>query len=305
MAQPKHTESELERVLDGARLADTTRAQYKAIVRLYVDYAGRDARKWTPATCEAWLSTLHVEPQTKNSYLAALKRASRRWAGLAPGRWDFAAAVEGVVVPEAKHPRTPEPLDEQQLDAMLATCASDADPIALRDRCLLAVAIATGFRRRELAQIECGDLDHAQRAIVVVAKRGKRHRVKVSAQCWQRIEAWLAWLRRRHVPTTGRSRLFRALRRCLDAELSYCVYEAMRPETIWRIVRRRARQAGIRMRVTTHSLRHSTAAILRARGVPEERIARRLGHASVATTELYGRAGRETVHDVLDEQLPS
>lgn len=298
-------ESELERVLDGARLAETTRAQYKTIVRLYVDYAGRDPRNWTPDTCEAWLQSLTVEPQTKNSYLAALKRASRRWAGLARGRWDFAAAIEGVVAPESKHPRTPEPLDEQQLDAMLGTCSRGDDPIALRDRCLLAVALATGFRRRELARIECGDLDHAQRAIVVIAKRGKRHRVRVSAQCWNRIAAWLAWLKRRHIPTTGKSRLFRALRRCIDAELSYCVYASMRPETIWRIVKRRARQAGIKMRVTTHSMRHSLAAILRERGVAEERIARQLGHAAVETTDLYGRGSREIVHDVLADGLPA
>jgi integrase len=56
------------------------------------------------------------------------------------------------------------------------------------------------------------------------------------------------------------------------------------------------------VRVSTHSLRHSLAAILRARRVPEERIARRLGHASTSTTELYGG---DIVHDVLDDGLPA
>jgi integrase len=56
------------------------------------------------------------------------------------------------------------------------------------------------------------------------------------------------------------------------------------------------------MRVTTHSLRHSTVALLRDRGVSEEQIATRLGHASTSTTALYGG---DLVRDVGDDELPT
>lgn len=297
-----HVPSELERALDGAKLSETSRATYKTAVRGFVTAAGRDPSCWTPERLDGWLRSLAIEPQTKNVYLAGIKRAARRWAALHKTHC-FADAVEGFVVTEQKHPRTPEPLDHEQLGAMFRVCARADNPMQLRDRALLAVALHTGFRRRELARIEMTDLDHRGRSIVTIAKRGKRHRVRVSADCWARLDAWVSWLRRRHI---GTGRVFRSLRRCLDQELSWCVGPSMRPESVWRTVKRLAKQAGIRMRVCTHSLRHSLVAALRDRGVPEIEIARRIGHASTATTALYGR-GRlsEVLVDVRDDELPT
>lgn len=296
--------SELERVLDGAKLADTTRREYKRAVRAYVQFAGADSNGWSPSSVESWLASLLVEPITRNVYLAAIKRASRRWASL-HRTWDFAAAVEGAVVPERKHPASPEPLDKDQLGALLGTCSRTNDPVDLRDRALLAVAIATGLRRRELAYMECADIDPKERSVVVIAKRGRRHRVRLSQQAWARVDAWFTWLRRRHIPTTGTSRVWRSLRRCLDAELTWCVGPSMTPEAVYRIVRRRAASAGLDG-VTTHALRHSLIAALRDRGLSEEQIARRVGHASTATTSLYGRGrAREVVIDAGEDGLPA
>lgn len=291
--------TDLERVLDGAKLSETTRKQYKMAVRSYVAYAGTSPSNWTSESLESWLRQLKVSEPAKNCYLAAVKRAARRWAALHRS-YCFADAVEGVFVPAQKHPRSPPPLDEEQLGAMMSTCARDDDPVALRDRCLLAIALATGFRRRELAQIEFEDLNARERSIVVIAKRNKRHQLRLSARCWARLDAWLSWLRRRHVAS---GRVFRWLRRCLDSEMGWCVGPSMRPESIYRIVKRRAKQAGIRMRVCTHSMRHSLAALLRARGaVSEEQIAKRLGHASTSTSELYGG---EIVRDASYDDLPT
>jgi integrase/recombinase XerD len=288
-----------EVVINSQRLAPTSKRTYAMAARDFSAYAGSDPRRWTSTVVEAWVRQLKVSDRTRNNYLCAIKYCSKRWASL-HHTYDFAAAVETVRVPAEKHPRSPTPLGEPQLDAMMSTCARQDDPIALRDRALLAVALHTGFRRRELAQVEFDDLDHRQRSIVSVVKRNKVHRVKLGAEVWSRLGAWLTWLRRRHV---GSGRVFRALRRCLDAEMGWCVRASMTPESIWRTVKRRAKEAGIRTRVTTHSLRHSLAAILRDRGVPEEQIAKRLGHASVETTALYGR--HEIVHEALDDELPS
>lgn len=293
--------TELEQALDGAKLSPTTRSLYKMVVRSYVRFAGARPQDWTAASIEAWRDALTVSPPAKNVYLAAVKRAARRWAALHK-TYDVSAAVEGVLVPATKHPRSPTPLAEAELSSMLGTCARSDDPVDVRDRALLAVAIATGLRRAALARIECDDLDACDRSIVVIEKRNKRHRVRLSVQAWARLDVWLAWLRRRHVPTTGTSRVWRSLRRCLDAELGWCVGGGMEPDAIYRIVRRRAKRAGITTRVCTHSLRHSLVALLRERGVPEEQIAKRLGHASTSTTALYGG---DIVRDGGDDGLPT
>jgi integrase len=291
--------TDLERVIaESQRLAKPTIKQYRIAVRSFVAYAGADPSGWAPASASAWAQQLNVRPKSKNVYIAGLRYASRRWAALHNAR-DFAGALETVLVPAEKHSRSPRPLGEQQLDAMLGTCARSDSPLDLRDRAILAIAIATGFRRASIAGIEFEDLDRCDHSIVVIQKGNRVHRVRVSAQCWSRLETWLGWLRRHHV---GSGHVFRSLRRRLDAELGWHVGAGISGEAVYRIVQRRARLAGLRTRVCAHTLRHSLAALLRERGVSEERIARQLGHASVETTKLYGG---DIVHDVLADTLPS
>jgi integrase/recombinase XerD len=294
--------TELEAVIaNSKRLAPPTRKQYRIAVRSFVRFAGTDPRVWTPAAADAWAHQLTVGDRSKNVYIAGLRYASRRWAALYEAR-DFAGALETILVPAETQTHSPTPLDESQLDAMLSTCARQDSPVDLRDRAILAVALHAGFRRAEVAKIKFEDLDRRDRSIVVVAKRNRRHRVRVSAECWVRIEAWITWLKRRHVVTTGKGRVFRALRKCLDKELSWCVAESLSDEAVYRIVRRRAKRAGIGARVCAHTLRHSLVAILRKRGVSEIEIARRVGHARVETTALYGG---EVVRDAGDDGLPT
>ncbi|MBX3159196.1 MAG: site-specific integrase [Deltaproteobacteria bacterium] len=295
--------TELEAVIaNSQRLAPTTRRQYRSVVRAFVAFAGRSPRSWTPASVDAWLRLLAVKAVSVNAYLSAIRYASRRWAALTDGARDFAAAAETVLVPIDKHPESPTPLSSDQLGDLLASCGDAADPADLRDRAILAIALHAGFRRAEIAKIEFEDLDHCDRSIVVVAKRNKRHRVRLSASCWQRLAAWLEWLRRRHVPFNKNDRVFRSLRRCLDAELGWCVGSSMAPEAIYGVIRRRARQAGIWMNVSPHSLRHSLVKQLRDRGVPESEIARRVGHADVRTTAGYGG---EVLRDIGETDLPT
>ena len=287
-------------IASSKRLALPTRRQYRMVVRDYVAFAGADPRHWTPATVDAWMQRLTVKPVSINAYLAALKYASRRWAAQTEGARDFAAATETVLVPVDKHPQSPTPLSDQQLEDMLTSCSNAENPADLRDRAILAIGLHTGFRRAEISRIEFEDLDGRERAIIVIAKPNKRHRVCVSASCWDRIEAWLDWLRRRHVAFEGR--VFRSLRRCLDAELGWGVGRSMTPEAIYGVIRRRAARAGIAMAVSPHSLRHTLVKQLRDRGVPEEQIAKRVGHADVRTTSLYGG---EVVRDLGDKGLPT
>lgn len=291
--------TELEAVVAGSkRLACRSKTQYRAVVRDFVRFAGSDPQRWVPTTVDAWARQLTVSPISQNAYLHAIRYASRRWAALHDRR-DFAAATETVLVPALKHPSSPKPLTEDQLQNLLGACVGADDPNDLRDRAILAIGLHAGFRRAEIAKIELADLDHRDHSIVAIVKRNKRLRVRVGEMCWARIDAWVSWLRRRHL---GTGRVFRSLRRCLNAELGYCVGNSMTPESIYNVIRRRARQAGIPDRVCSHTLRHSCVALLRARGVPEEEIARRLGHASVGTTAGYGG---ELTRDAIADWLPA
>jgi len=273
----------LERVVaESKRLPQTTKRMYRSVVRRFVDFAGSAPTSWTPGAVEAWLATLAVRPQSLNVYICALRYASRRHATLHGAR-DFAGALETVLVPATKHRTGATVLSREQIELILASC-SGAAPRDMRDRALIVLGLYTGFRRAELAGIELDDLDAVGRAVVVIAKRNRRHVVKVSAGCWNALAPWLAWLRRRRIRD---GRLFRGLRRCLDAEAGYVVTRGLKPDGVYGVIRRRAARAGVHG-VSPHSLRHSCAALLREGGVPEAQIAARLGHAAVTTTGLYG-----------------
>ncbi len=272
-----------EVVARSQRLAKTTRYQYQMVVRAFIAFAGNEPLNWTPARVEAWIASLTVGPSSVNNYVAALKYASRRFSAIFDAR-DFAAAAEPVLVPAEKHPRSPRPLSPDEVARILATC-NGGEPRKLRDRAILILGLCAGFRRAELARIDLRDLDSADRSIVVIAKRNKRHRVRLDVGCWQQIEGWISWLGLRRIRT---GRLFRSLRRCLDAELGYLVGASLTPEGVYGAIRRRARQAGVE-NVSPHSLRHTLVAMLREQGVPEEQIRGRLGHRSVETTAGYGR----------------
>lgn len=287
--------SPLEAIVEGAhRLANKTKQTYRRVARDFVAFAGDEPTNWTPAACDAWVAQLDVAPRSINIYIAAIRWVPRRWAalnvGACDGARDFAAAIENVCVPAETLPAAPTPLGRDEVEVLLASCGRDDDPTDLRDRALLAITFALGLGRAELADIEFDDLDHGQRTIVISArraKRNKRHVVRVSPACWARLDAWLAWLRRRHVALTGG--VFRALRRSLDAELGWEVEAAMSAESVYRVVRRRAQRAGIPGRVSGLTLRYTLVTTLRACGVPEHEIAQRVGHAVIATMATHSR----------------
>ncbi|MEL6196401.1 MAG: tyrosine recombinase [Pseudomonadota bacterium] len=279
----------LEAAIAERGASDNTVAAYARDLTDFAAYCAEDAttlRSVGRATIEAYLAALEAEgraPATRARRLSAIRRFCRF--ALAEG-WrqdDPAARLSGPRAPA----RLPGTLGETEVDRMLAVAAqrvgaakpgTAAARAAVRDHCLIEMLYATGLRVSELVTLP---REPASRGPESLSLRGKggRHRVVVLTPAARgALRRWREVSDARG-PAFARSRwLFAA--RTPDKPLSRL--------RAWEIVKRLAAEAGLDpATVSPHVLRHAFATHLLAGGADLRSIQLLLGHADIATTEIY------------------
>jgi len=186
------------------------------------------------------------------------------------------------VAPPAPAKRLPKaiPLDavERILDAAGST--EDTDPRVLRDRALLEFLYGTGARISEATGLDVDDLDHLARdpAVLLTGKGSKQRYVPVGRYAVQALDAYLV---------RGRPALAaKASRRVSPAVFLNARGGRLTRQGAWGILRDAAARCGERD-VSPHTLRHSFATHLLDGGADIRVVQELLGHASVATTQVY------------------
>jgi integrase/recombinase XerD len=175
-----------------------------------------------------------------------------------------------------KWSRLPAVLDDQAVRRLLDAPDADQDPHALRDRAILHLLYATGMRASELIGLACDDLN-ANLGVVRVLGKGSKERIVPVAQEAVEIVAEYA---RNDRPLLENGEPVGAL------FLSRTGRPLLR-EDIFRIVRKYMRRTSQQGRVTPHTLRHSFATHLLQRGADLRSVQEMLGHADIATTQIY------------------
>lgn len=224
-------------------------------------------REVTRAVLRAWLAgqiAAGLSAATVGQRLSAL-RAGLTFA-VDAGYLDANPAV-GIRRPRPRR-RLPAVLTatevEQFLDAPLAP-----DDLAVRDRAILEVLFGSAIRAGELCGLTLADLDPDAGTLRVVGKGNVEGVVPLGARGWAAMEAYL------RVRPPG-SALFLSYRE-----------RALTPHTVLRIVKRRAREAGLTRRVWSHLLRHSAACALLRGGANVRVVQAVLRHTNLATTSTY------------------
>jgi integrase/recombinase XerD len=180
----------------------------------------------------------------------------------------------------------PEVLTVREIEALLAAPSLD-DPLGWRDRALLELGYGAGMRVSELCGLGTADLLLAEQLVRVFGKGGKERLVPLGRAVIGAVSVYLHTLR----PTLDRGRT--GGRVLLNAR-----GEPLSRVGAWGIVRRQAQRAGIRKRVTPHTLRHSFATHLLERGADLRAIQAMLGHADLSTTQIYTHVDREYLRSV-------
>jgi integrase/recombinase XerD len=172
----------------------------------------------------------------------------------------------------------PYPQDQRRLPTVLSreevSCLINAAGTLFR-RTLLMTLYGTGMRRSELAHLKVGDIDSQRMIIRVVAgKRGKDRDLPLSPALLETLREYWRWRK-------PKLYLFPTRMRRVKSE------EPISDKTVWIACSEAAHRAGIRKRVTPHTLRHSWATHLLESGTDLRTIQVLLGHGDLETTAQY------------------
>lgn len=195
----------------------------------------------------------------------------------------------GLRAPAGRSP-LPRAVPAAEILRVLDSVPAGPDPLDLRDRALLELLAASGLRASEAAGLDVHSLDFDRLEIRLVGKGGRPRLAFFSPRCREYLLRYLADARPK-LADPGEQALFltRQGRR-------------ITPQGVWWVVCTRARTAGVKC--SPHTFRHSLATALLEQGVNLRYIQQILGHARLATTEIYTRVRPEKVAAVYREAVP-
>lgn len=278
-------------------LSEHTVAAYRRDLAGYVGWLGEQGIETTdaidPRTVSAFIAgRAGAEPPPAATSLARLQSAVRGWHRFLVREGIEADDPTGRLRPPKAPQRLPKALTVDQVERLLAAPPAD-DPIGLRDRALLELLYATGARVSEAVSLDVDDLSYGD-VLRLRGKGDKERIVPVGSYARAAVDAYLTRVRPQ-LAATGRAtaRLFLGAR---GAPLSR--------QSAWLIIRAAAEGARITAEVSPHTLRHSFATHLLQGGADVRVVQELLGHASVATTQIYTHVSVDALRDVYATSHP-
>ena len=170
--------------------------------------------------------------------------------------------------------KAPVVLSVDQVSALLAQ-PSGQTPKEIRDKAMLALLYATGIRVSELIGIQMEDIN--MNIGFLVCRDGERERtIPFGRSAKAALEEYLEHARNELLRGKGSDYFF-----------VNCTGGAMSRQGFWKIIKYYGEKAGIEEDITPHTLRHSFAAHLIARGADMRAVQTILGHSDMATTQMY------------------
>jgi integrase/recombinase XerD len=169
----------------------------------------------------------------------------------------------------------PHVLSPDMVNRLLAA-PQPADRFMLRDRALLALLYATGCRASEVVNLKQRDVHLDESYCRCVGKGNKERLVSLNPVACRAVEAYLA-----------HERPLLAARSEAEALLVSRSGRGLTRIIVWALVKKYARRIGASDKVSPHTLRHSFATHMLAGGAEIRALQELLGHASIATTQIY------------------
>ncbi len=261
------------------QLSDNTVAAYRRDLRRFLRWA--KSQKGSPTSMDvrqladyvAWLHSRSLAPASIARHVASL-RMYYRFLQLDGRVQDNPAELLGS---QTLWKKIPEVIAPRLIDRFLRA-PRPRDPFPLRDRALLELLYATGCRASEVSHLEVRNVHLKERYCLCEGKGSKQRILPLGAAARQAIAEYLNRERGSLAAKAGSPPPWLLLSKS---------GRRLRREAIWEIVRKYARRAGLPKRVSPHTLRHSFATHMLAGGADLREVQELLGHASIATTQIY------------------
>jgi integrase/recombinase XerC len=168
---------------------------------------------------------------------------------------------------------------------------SDTSPLGLRDRAMFELFYSSGLRLSELVGLDVGAVDFASREVRVLGKGAKERIVPLGSKAAAALEAWLAV--RAGWSSGGASALFLTL-----------PGKRLAPRTVQTRLKAWAVKQGLPQHVHPHMLRHSFASHVLQSSGDLRAVQEMLGHASIASTQVYTHLDFQHLAKVYDAAHP-
>ena len=179
------------------------------------------------------------------------------------------------------------------MDSLATRAAEEQTPISLRDVAMVEVLYASGARVAELCGLDLSDIDYNRQTIRVLGKGNKERTIPLGAPSMKALNNWIKNARTELLTDkSGRAVFLGARGKRIDQRtVRTIVYEALS-----------ALEGAERM--GPHALRHSAATHLLEGGADLRTVQEILGHASLATTQIYTHVSTERLQKVFKQAHP-
>jgi integrase/recombinase XerD len=189
----------------------------------------------------------------------------------------------------------PRVLNEAEIKRLMDVCQG-TKPLLARDRAIFEIGYGCGLRASEICGLDMLDLDFDSKILRAKGKGDKERVVPFLGETARSVKIYLESARpqlKGDAANKSGNKVFLS-----------CSGRPLNRQDMWRILRKRGRQAGITpSRLYPHILRHSCATHLLARGMDMRTLQEMLGHSSIITTQTYSHFDRE-MRDIYDKFHP-
>ena len=296
---------------DERGLSAHTVAAYRRDMTQFLQFAGRagvtDPAQVEPLLLRRFLALLRTRGLAAASIArkAAALRSGFRFLARRGLVADDPAA--GLGVPRGPR-RLPVVLKQRQVDRLLAG-PEPVDPVGLRDRAILELLYATGIRVGELCGLSLGDVDLAADTVLVLGKGAKQRVVPFGEPARAALLDYLVNGRAAMLPGSPRAATAtRVTSRDSGADGDALFFNRRgRPMTqrdVRGMLERYRVAAGAPAGTSPHTLRHSFATHLLEGGADLRAVQELLGHADLATTQLYTHVSKQRLRAVYEATHP-
>ncbi|MDR3182727.1 MAG: site-specific tyrosine recombinase XerD [Planctomycetaceae bacterium] len=274
----------LKYITDELQLADNTIEAYRRDMRRFFRWLGsRSVQHLDVNILADYVDYLHKQS------LAASSRARH----IVSLRVFFRfLQIEGVVKDNPSEllgsqklwERMPQVLSPGQVAALLEAPAENIDKLWRRDRAVLEFFYATGCRVSELVNMKIQDIHLNEKYCLCTGKGNKQRIVLLSKSA---VAAFGQWMQNERPAVMNRNA--DGLRESAVFTWAFLSYKGhrIRREAMWELIKKYAVRIGAPSSITPHTMRHSFATHLLAGGADLRLVQEMLGHASIATTQIY------------------